>query len=133
VKRYGIDTNVILRLIVNDDPDQRRVVVAFSESMGRTCRGYVTLISLIELDWALRSRYGYARAAVADAIGLLLRVRGLDIESHDLVVLALKLMGGKADFADVIIALKSRDAGCDCTFTFDRTAARLIPGMELLA
>jgi predicted nucleic-acid-binding protein len=133
VKRRGIDTNVILRLIVNDDPEQRRLALAFSEDMGRTFQGYLTLISLLELDWALRSRYGYTRTSVADAIKMLLRVRGLEVESHDLVVLALKIMGGKADFADVLIALKSREADCDHTVTFDQTAARLIPGMELLA
>ncbi|KQS64563.1 hypothetical protein ASG39_11470 [Rhizobium sp. Leaf371] len=133
MRRCGIDTNVILRLIVNDDAEQRRLALRFSEQMGDTFVGHLTLITLIELDWALRSRYGYSRADVAEAIGKLLRVRGLSVESHDLVVFALKLMRGKSDFADVLIALKCREAGCEKTVTFDRTAASLIPGMELLA
>ncbi|SES33604.1 type II toxin-antitoxin system VapC family toxin [Rhizobium sp. NFR03] len=133
MRQYDIDTNVILRLIVNDDAEQRRLAVQLSEQLGNAFVGHLTLITLIELDWALRSRYGYVRADVVAAVNALLRVRGLSIESHDLVVSALKLMRGKSDFADVLIALKCRDAGCEKTVTFDQTAARLIPGMELLA
>lgn len=133
MKKWGIDTNVVLRLIINDDKAQRQAALSFGEGLGTKYYGFLTIISLVELDWALRSQYGYAKGDVANAIQKILRVRGLEIENHEIVVQALRVVeDGNADFADALIAALSLQQGCQATVTFDRKAAKTVSGMELL-
>lgn len=95
--------------------------------------GQVTIVSLLEIDWALRSQYGYARRASMDAIQRILRIRGVTIENHDVVVRAIGLVCDRnADFADALIAGLAETMDCEATITLDKRAARTIPGMELL-
>lgn len=134
MKTYGIDTNIVLRLIVDDDPLQRHAVMAFGAKLNKEYLGFVTLVSLIELDWALRTQYHYSRKECSDAIGSIIRIRGVQIESHDVVVLALRQVKiDNVDFADAIISGRSSEIGCEVTMTLDKKAAKHIPAMELLA
>jgi predicted nucleic-acid-binding protein len=131
---FGLDTNVIVRLLVNDDPQQRRTVLNFAEGLGRDYTVFVSLVAIVELDWALRAKLGFSRQDVADAIGKLLQARGLVFEHHNVVIRALRLVStANIDLADAVIASVSLQAGCRSTKTFDRKAASHIPGMELLA
>lgn len=130
---FGLDTNVVLRLFVKDDPKQHQAALRFGAEIGKSHTVFVTLITLIELDWALRSQYGYDRKQVMIAVQKLLNTRGLFVEGHDLVVKALRLVEkNNADFTDALIACRSASEGCTVTYTFDQKAARKIPGMELL-
>jgi len=105
VNKYGIDTNILLRLIVDDDPVQRRLVLAFGAKLNKEYFGFVTLVSLVELDWALRTQYSYSRKQCFEAISSIVRIRGVQIESHDVVVLALSQMRtDNVDFSDAIIS-----------------------------
>lgn len=134
MKTFGLDTNIVLRLIVDDDPGQRRVALTFGAGLGRVHGAFVSLISLLELDWALRSQYGFQKTDVTAVIGKLLHTRGLIVEHHSMVVRALRLVeSSNADFADSLIACRSLDEGCVSIKTFDKKAAGKIPGMELLA
>ncbi|WP_105383307.1 PIN domain-containing protein [Neorhizobium alkalisoli] len=131
---FGLDTNVVLRLFVDDDPRQRAAALKFGEGLGRDYFAFITLFGLLELDWALRSQYGFNRKHVALAIDRLLHTRGLVVENHTLVVKALRLVEkSNADLADAMIASRSLEEGCQSTKTFDVKATRKIPGMELLA
>ncbi|WJR65659.1 type II toxin-antitoxin system VapC family toxin [Neorhizobium sp. CSC1952] len=130
----GLDTNVILRTLVGDNPQQVTAAAEFGKRLGREYTAFVTLISLLELDWALRSQYGFKKKEVVLAIGKLLRTRGLVIESHALVVAALwQVENTNVDFADALIAARSLEEGCKSIKTFDKKAASRLPGMELLA
>ncbi|KZS51968.1 MULTISPECIES: PIN domain-containing protein [Rhizobium] len=130
---YGVDTNVLLRLIVDDDPEQRAAALKFGEGIGRDYRGFLSLLNLLELDWALRARFGFKKKDVVEAIGKLTRVRGLDIENQTLVIKALRAVETRnADFADALIGYRAADEGCQATKTFDRHAFKTVPGMELL-
>jgi predicted nucleic-acid-binding protein len=130
----GLDTNIVIRLLTNDDPDQRRLALRFAEGLGKDYLAFLPLICLLELDWALRSQLGYSRRDASAAIAKLLQVRGLTVESHDLVVKALRHVEQKnADFADALIAARSFQQGCASIKTFDKRAASRVPGMELLA
>lgn len=130
----GLDTNVILRTLVGDNPQQVAAAAEFGKKLGREYSAFVTLISLLELDWALRSQYGFKKKEVVLAIGKLLRTRGLVIESHALVVAALwQVENTNVDFADALIAARSLEEGCKSIKTFDKKAASRLPGMELLA
>lgn len=134
MKRLGIDTNVLLRLIVNDDPEQRKIVVDFGSRLNHEYRGVVTLVSLLEMDWALRSQYGFNRRQSVESIRKITQIRGVEVECHDVVVRALLVVDTEnADFADALISGRAADLGCDRTVTLDRKAARKIPSMELLA
>jgi predicted nucleic-acid-binding protein len=131
---FGLDTNVIVRLLTNDDPQQRQAALTFAEGLGRDYTAFVSLVAVVELDWALRSRLGFSRKDIVGAIGKLLQARGLVFEHHNLVVRALQLVSNdNADFADALIAARALQEGCQSTKTFDRKAASRIPGMELLA
>lgn len=131
---FGLDTNVVLRLLVDDDPLQRAAALKFGEGLGRGYSAFITLVSLLELDWALRSQYGFNRMHAVLAIQKLLHIRGLVVENHTLVVKALRFVeSNDADFADALIACRSLEEGCESAKTFDQRAARKVPGMELLA
>lgn len=134
MKLIGIDTNILIRLLVDDDPLQRPVVEAFGKKLNRVFKGLVTLVTMLELDWALRSQYGYSRARSVSALRDVLRIRGVEVERHDAVVGALALAEARnADFADALIATCALASGCDHVATLDKHAAKVIPGMELLA
>jgi len=129
----GIDTNLLLRLIVGDEPKQ---VVAAREYLRDRCSadepGYVCHIVLVELVWTLARAYGYPREKIAAAIEQILETAQLDVESSNDVVAALKdYRHGTADFADCLLVRTNATSGCTHTVTFDRNAAKL-KGFELL-
>jgi predicted nucleic-acid-binding protein len=133
VNLIGIDTNILIRLLVDDDPSQRPIIEAFGKKLNRVFKGFVTLVTLLELDWALRSQYGYSRSQSVSALRRVLQIRGVEAEHHDAVVGALELVETRnADFADALIAMRALASGCDHVATLDKRAAKAIPGMELL-
>jgi predicted nucleic-acid-binding protein len=133
MKMYGLDTNIVIRLLVDDDPAQRRAALRFGQGLGRDHSAFLSLIGILELDWALRSKLKFAKQDVAIAVEKLLRTRGVVVEHHDLVVKALKLVEtNNADLADALIACRSLEEGCESVKTFDVKAAKSVPGMELL-
>src|SRR6478752_9021912 len=116
---YGIDTNVLLRLVVDDDPAQREAALKFGAGLGKQYRGFLSLLNLLEFDWALRARFGFKKKDVADAIHKLTRVRGLDVENQTVVLKALRAVETRnADFADALIAYRATEEGCKSTKTF---------------
>lgn len=133
MKTYGLDTNVVIRLLTEDDPAQRRAALKFGAGLGKDYTAFLPLVVILELDWALRTKLGFGKADVVKVVGKLLNTRGLIIENHSLVVKVLDLVERKnADFADAIIACRSIDEGCESVKTFDLKAVREVPGMELL-
>ena len=134
MKPIGIDTNVLLRMVLNDDAGQRAKALAFGEHLNEETRGFVSLLVLIEFNWSLLSRYRQTKEETLAAIGKLLKIRTLMFEDFDAVVRALERSNfAGVDFADALIAEHNLEAGCAHTVTFDRRAAKFIPSMELLA
>ena len=129
----GIDTNILLRLIVGDEPKQ---AVAARNLLRDHCSpddpGYVGQIVLVELVWTLAKAYGFTRERIAAAIEQILETAQIDVESPNAVAAAVKdYRDGPADFADCLLVRMNAAAGCDHTVTFDRKAANL-NGFELL-
>lgn len=129
----GIDTNLLLRLIVGDEP---RHAVTAREYLRARCSadepGYVCHIVLVELVWTLARAYRYPREKIAAAIEQILETAQLDVESSNDVAAAVKdYRSGTADFADCLLVRVNSAAGCSHTVTFDRKAANL-KGFELL-
>jgi predicted nucleic-acid-binding protein len=128
----GLDTNVLVRYIVQDDPKQSPRATRLIESLTAESPGYVTLVSIVELVWVLSGCYGSTRGEICEVLETLLRSRELVVADADIVWKALRLYReGKADFADNLIERLSNAAGCIHTATFDRTAAGVC-GMRLV-
>lgn len=129
----GLDTNVLLRFYLADDPQQTAVVQALFDGLSEDRPGYVNMITLVELIWTLRVRFGIDRDRVAAVVSGLLESRDIVVEDEAIVEVALDhAMRVKAELPDLLIALRNIEAGCQSTLTFDRKAADRIPGMELL-
>lgn len=125
----GLDTNVLLRVVLADEPEQTRRATALLE---RTAADGEVLhlpdIVLCELAWVLRRAAGFARADVADAIIDLLSFREFAIRDPGAVRQAAELHArGDGDFADHLIAATARAAGCEAVATFDERLQKL-PG-----
>jgi predicted nucleic-acid-binding protein len=123
----GLDTNVIVRYLAQDDPKQSSAATRLFEStLSADNPGHVATISLAEVAWVLRSGYGASREEIATAIEGLLTSNALSFEHKPLVWRALRqYLGTTADFADCLTGQINAAAGCDATLTFDRTAAAL--------
>ncbi len=119
----GIDTNVLVRYLTDDDPKQSplaRELIQGAEDEGE--RLYINTIVVCELCWTLRGkRYGYDRPTIAAALVKMLDARVFEFESRSLVARATEAYRlGRADFADYLIGLANDRAGCEKTATFDR-------------
>ncbi len=128
----GIDTNVLVRYIVQDDPDQARKATRFiTNECSSEDPGLINRIVLCELVWVLETAYGYPRENVAFVLEKILRTAQLKIEDHQEAWLSFRDYQEGGDFADAFIAAINRRLGCERTVTFDRTAARR-PGFASL-
>lgn len=118
----GLDTNVLLRYLAADDPDQTRIVVdLFAAAERRNERLHVSTTVLCEVIWSLRSAYGMRRDGIITVLENLLASSLFDVQDRELVRKALEsYRGGPADFSDYLIGWHDRKAGCSETFTFDR-------------
>jgi predicted nucleic-acid-binding protein len=121
----GLDTNVLVRFLVQDDPDQARAAGVLIAGLTEADPGFVCREVLLELVWVLERAYGLARQGLLEA-------RELVVEGGDRVAVAAdRYRKGGAGFADQMVALAGQGAGCRETVTFDRKAAGL-PGMRLV-
>jgi len=128
----GLDTNVLVRYIMQDDPRQSLLASRLIESMTGESPGFVSLVSVIELGWVLSSSYGLTREQTASALELLLRSKELVVDRADQVAAALRVFrSGRADFADCLIERICHGAGCSATMSFDAGAVKTA-GMTLL-
>jgi predicted nucleic-acid-binding protein len=129
----GIDTNVLLRLLVRDHEEQVRVVEHFiTTRFSKDDPGYVSRVVIAETAWVLKDVYGYDRKQIAAAIRAVMNVSELLMESADEIDAAIAdFEQSSAGFTDCLLARTNVAAGCDHTVTFDRKAAKLT-GFKLL-
>ena len=129
----GLDTNVLVRYIMQDDAKQSALANRFIDSLTAESPGYVALVSVVEIAWVLSSAYNLDRAQLVQAFEGLLRTKELVIENAETVWKAVRsFQSSNADFADCLIERAAAVAGCEKTMTFDRAAAKG-GGMTLLA
>ena len=128
----GLDTNVLVRYIMQDDARQSPKASRLIEGLSADEPGFVPLVAVVELVWVLTSAYGLDRQQVSSALDALLRSKELVLDRADLVLQAQRRFStGGADFADALIERIAHDAGCTATMTFDAAAARS-GGMTLI-
>lgn len=130
----GLDTNVLLRATLNDDPRQSAAAQTLMQQLRADMPGFVNIPVLMEFFWVLRSRYRLPQPRLAAIVRALLETENIEFEALEIAGKALAAYeGGSADFADTIIALRNRELGAHDTLTFDGNAAKSVPGMKLLA
>jgi predicted nucleic-acid-binding protein len=128
----GLDTNVLVRYIMQDDAKQSAKATKLVESLTVAEPGFIALVSVVELVWVLPSCYDLSREQIAQALEVLLRAKQLVVGQADQVIRALRAYAsGKADFADCLIERTASSAGCEKTMTFDVGAVKAA-GMTLI-
>ena len=121
----ALDTNVLVRYIVQDDPAQAAAATRLIES---ECRaddpGMVSSVTLCELVWVLGRGYRTAKARIVSVLRAILSAEELQAEDPELAWRALgHFEAGAADFADYLVGATNRSRGATTTYTFDKTAA----------
>lgn len=129
----GLDTNILVRYFAHDDPQQTPLAQRLvDEQLDRAHPGHVSVVTLAELVWVLRSVYDAERTTVVNIVNHLLADARFVVQHHLSVWAALDAYrNASIDFGDALIAALDREAGCLETLTFDRGAAR-IDGVRLL-
>jgi predicted nucleic-acid-binding protein len=128
----GLDTNVLVRYLAQDDPVQSpKATEVIERQLTEQDAGFVSVVAMVETAWVLERAYGLAKQALAAAIERTLQADVLVVESEQEVFAAMiALREGRGSFADALIGALGARAGCSRTLTFDRKALRL-PGFEL--
>ncbi len=129
----GVDTNVLLRFVLADDPHQHPVASRFFTERTKTDQAFVSMIVVIEAIWFLQRVAKVDAARIGDTFSRLLCVEGVRFEDHGyLRTLFADEDAVRRGIADRLIARVCERAGCSRTVTFDEKAARDISAMELL-
>lgn len=122
----GLDTNVLVRYLTQDHPEQASRTNQLLEtrcSRDTPCR--ISLIVLCELVWVLSGAYGYEKSQIVRVLEGILSSSELWVEDEDVARSALAaFQSGPADFADYVIACGNHAAGCEATYSFDRKLAQ---------
>ncbi len=118
----GLDTNVLVRYLTQDDPDQAaRANRLIEDHCTRDAPGHLAIVVLCELVWVLRGAYRVDKDRIVEVLEGLLITAELAIEDESVVYQALTAYRmGSADFADYVIAYRNQAAGCEATYSFDR-------------
>lgn len=129
----GLDTNVLLRILVDDgsrDVKKARAFVAARAAEGQDF--FIDAVVLAEIAWVLESVFDYGRDHIAAAVDALLANAAYVLDGREAVAAANAVFrAGKADFSDCLIAARCARGGCETTATLDR-AMRGLPGVTLV-
>jgi len=122
----GIDTNVLIRYLVMDEPKQAKLATKFIE---KHCTeknlGFINLTVLLELVWVFESFYKYSRDEIGMALEKIFRTKQFRIEQTRLAWQALEVYRKGLDFSDAVIGAINKENHCETTFTFDKKASKL--------
>lgn len=122
----GIDTNVLVRFVIQDDKKQAAIASELIEHYcSATNPALISLIVLCEFVWVLSNAYGYSRSQIASVLKQIFVTECFEVAKHDIAWSAmLDYTSGPGDYADYLIARINELNGADTTFTFDKHASR---------
>lgn len=128
----GLNTNILVRYLTQDDPVQSlKATEIIEQRLTEEDPGFVSIVVMVEIVWVLDRAYGLAAHKIAAAIERMLQAEVLVVEHEQEVFPAMiALKEGQGSFADAVIAALGARADCSCTLTFDQKALRL-PGFRL--
>jgi predicted nucleic-acid-binding protein len=118
----GLDTNVLVRYLTQDDRQQaRRANALVAKAASERTRLFISAVALCELVWVLRAAYALDKPTIVLTLERILATAQFEIDQKDLVREALEdYRVGGGDFADYVIGRRGREMGCERTATFDR-------------
>lgn len=127
----AIDTNVLVRLLTNDDPAQAKRAM----KRMRSDTVWISRTVLLETEWVLRHAYGLSASAIGKALSMTLGAASVDVEDRSVVLRALSWHSAGMDFADALHLASSNSAGSFVSFdrALARTAKRLGATPEVVA
>jgi predicted nucleic-acid-binding protein len=127
----GLDTNVLVRYLTQDDPVQSAKATELIERrLTRRDPGFISIVAMAEAVWVLERAYRLGDAEIATTIERTLQADSLVVENEQEVFTAMiALKEGRGSFADALIAALGARAGRSVTVTFDQKALRL-PGFR---
>ncbi len=120
----AIDANVLIRIIVDDEPHQAKAARTLLESE----ETFVTSTVLLEVEWVLRSSYRLARPAVLEALRAICGLAGVVLDEPDRVAAAIGWAEAGMDFADALHLAAAES--CEAFVTFDRKLAKSAAGLK---
>lgn len=130
----AVDTNVVIRFLVNDDAAQYQRTVA----LFRSRRIWISRTVLLESEWVLRKVYGFEQEAIADAFSALISLPNVDCDAHAVISHAITGLRQGMDFADALHLQSALHAGCSEGFAsfdtrFIKRASKQWPGTAIHA
>jgi predicted nucleic-acid-binding protein len=130
----GLDTNVILRYLLQDDPKQTPLANHIVDQvLSQENPGFITLVTVLEIVWVLRSLLKQTRTEIATHLENLLAADTIEVQNEQQVFEAVfALRRGTGEFEDALIGALNAWAGCPHTLTFDKRALRM-PYFQLIA
>lgn len=120
--KIAVDTNVLVRAVVQDDPNQ---AIIAAQALTSATMIAVALPCLCELVWVLRRAYGFQTADVADALRALVATANVEV-NRPAVEAGLAVLENGGDFADGVIAYEGRSLGGETFVSFDKKAVTLL-------
>ncbi len=122
----GLDTNVLVRYIVQDDVEQSKISTTFIEGhISSTNPGFINHIVLCEIIWILKKAYHYDKPIIISVLERILQTKEFIVENAEVAWIALKeYEKDESDFSDYLIAVLNRFADCDFTITLDQAASK---------
>ena len=120
--KVAVDTNVLVRAAVRDDPEQTEVAIRI---MARAEMLAIALSSLCEFVWVLRRVYGYRTSRIAEAIRVLLVAENVET-NRPAIDAGLAMLDAGGDFADGVIAYEGRWLGGEMFVSFDKKAVEML-------
>ena len=133
----GLDTNVLVRYMAQDEPKQAaRATRLIEKELSAAEPGFISLVVLVELCWVLKRLYSASAGELLAVVEDLLNTPRFQLDRRDVVAATIQFMkagqGARASFVDALIAQLAATQGCSRTVSFDKAAVRSA-GMVLLA
>jgi predicted nucleic-acid-binding protein len=127
----GLDTNVIVRYLLADDPQQFTKASKLIKELTPENKGSINLLVIAEVVWVLHSIYKYHDTRIADSLLAFCASNILEVQHGAEIQEALADYDGKISIIDTLIPVINKSKGCSLTKTFDKQASKL-PDMQLL-
>ena len=128
----GLDTNILLRFLVDDDPVQSpRAKEIITRRLAKQDPGFISLVTILEIVWVLKSLYKRSRQEIASDIEMVLAADTFEVQNEQQVYSAIvALRNGAGTFEDALIGTLGMWRGCSTTLTFDEKAAQRLHGFS---
>jgi predicted nucleic-acid-binding protein len=128
----GLDSNVLLRVLVKDDPDQFRLASRAIDALSRERPGYLNLVVLAEICWTLTRRYKIPPARLTGIARAFVESDTIIVQDRERVTRAIALAERYGcGLMDALIGTINAEDGCERTISFDR-GAHGVAGFQLL-